>query len=285
MMVDQGVAMRTWRVVWIVALAGSGCVRNTDGLTRDEAKAAGDALGNGIEDAAATYGPMTTAAADTTCTTFTGDTSDPDGDLVPTNATLTYNCTAMALGYTGMLTGTISVADDLPQLLAWAFTGTADMHASLTGPGNGSITSDWMGDLVASQRSAIGPYVLERTLDVTTEFRTGGGDLGGGEARTTTVTEDNEWTITYTPQVSWTPGGLVVTGSLTATGRWDVHVDEKNFASDLSTPTALTIDPVCATLITAGVVVGTDAAAEGQSAETITVTWTGCGQRTVTRGP
>jgi hypothetical protein len=261
-----------------VAIVGAGCAKQDDGaLSAGEARAAGDALGNGIEDAAATYGPMRTAGADTSCITLGGDSSDPDGDAIPVGATLTYDCTSEALGYVGRLTGTQAVVDDQPAALAWAFSATADMHASLTGPGGATITSDWDGGIVGSQASAAGPYALERVLDVVTTF-TGGGDAG---RITATVTEDNDWTVTFTPQVSWTPGAVVVTGSLAATGTWNVTVGEKTRGATLSTPTPLTIDPACETLVTAGVAVGTYPLVDDGTG-TITVTWTGCGARAVT---
>ena len=264
-------------LVLVLATGGAGCVKeDAGGPTDGEARAAGDALGNGLEDSAATYGPMTTSSADTTCVTLGGDSSDPDGDSIPVNATLTYDCVSMAIGYTGTLTGTLSAADDQPAALAWAFTGTADMHAMLTAPGGGSITSDWDGSLVGTQASAIGPYVLERTLDVVTVFQSGG-DL---RPVTTMVVEDNDWTITFTPQATWTPGGLVVTGSLNATGAWNVTVGGKTLTATLTTPTPLTVTPSCETLLTAGVAVGTYPV-EGGGTGTITVTWTGCGTRTV----
>jgi len=264
------------RVVLLVA-AAAGCTRGGDGdLTAREVRAAGDALGNGLEDAAAGYGPMVSSAADTACVTPSGDPSDPDGDGIPASATLSYDCTAQALGYTGRLTGTQQVTDDQPAAQAWAFTATADLTASLTGPGGGSITSAWAGSIVGSQAGALGPFALDRTLDVATSFVTG--PDGGGT--TTTVTEDNDWTVTFTPQASWTPGGVIVTGSLAATGAWNVTVGATTLAATLATPTPLTITPGCATLITAGVAVGSYPL-EGGGTGTITVTWTGCGLRTV----
>ncbi len=272
--------MGTWWPVVALCIAGAtsaGCVKRDDGgLSQGEAKSAGDALGNGIEDAAATYGPMKASAADTTCIVLSGDQADPDGDSIPLDARLTYDCTTQALGYTGRLTGTQDVMDDQPAAAAWAFTGSADLHASLTGPGGGSITSDWDGSLVGTQASVIGPYALRRTLDVVTVFM-GGGDAG--PRLTSTVTEDNDWTVTFTPQATWTPGGVVVTGSLAATGSWNVDVDGKSFEATLSTPTPLVVTPGCETLITAGVAVGTYPIEGGSG--TITVTWTGCGARTV----
>ncbi len=261
----------------------TGCAQSDDGgggLEQTQVKAAGDALGNGIENSAATYGPMTGSGADSTCVTLTGDPADPDGDAIPNDATLNYDCTAQALGYTGMLTGKLNVVDDDPETLAWAFTGSADMSASLTGPGSASLTSDWTGSLVGSQVTALGPYALDRTLDVETVFASGGGDLGG--ARTmTTVIEDNDWTVTFTPRATWTPGGVVVDGTLDATGAWNVTVDDQTLTATLATPTALTVTPSCETLLTAGVATGSYPV-EGGGTATITVTWTGCGQRSVT---
>lgn len=263
------------RIAYVAVLIGAGCVaRNPPGLSQAESKSAGDALGNGIEDSAATFGPVSGGAtADAACVTQSGTTTDADGDSIPLSATLTFNCTAMSLGYTGMLTGTETVMDTQPAAVAWAFTANANLHASLTGPGGGSIVRDWDGTITASQAAIYGPFALDRTLDATTVFQ--------GERNTTTVTETNAWTVTYTPQVSWTPGGIVVTGNLNATGSWDVTVDEEAAHAMLATPTALVLTPSCETRITAGAVTASYNDTAGTS-HTITVTWTACGQRSVT---
>jgi len=271
----MGVTMRrTCLLIAVLGLGVAGCMNQTGGVTASQARAAGDALGNGVEDSAAMYGPMVTTAVDTTCVTLGGDTTDPDGDAIPTSATLTYDCTAHALGYTGTLTGTLAVTDDQPSTLAWAFTGTADLHASLTGPAGGSITSDRTGSLVGSQGGALGPYALDRSLHVVTVF------TGAVYGNSTTVTEDDGWTATFTPQATWTPGGVVVTGSLDAAGSWNVTVGGQTLTATLSTPTPLTVDPACETRITGGVVTASYPL-DGGGTGTITVTWTGCGARTV----
>jgi hypothetical protein len=277
---------RTSTVAMCLALAATACMKNGDGddgtLTEAQTRAAGDALGNGVEDSAKSYGPMVSSGADLACTTLSGDTSDPDGDAIPTGATLTYNCTSRALGYTGMLTGTIAVTDDEPAMLAWAFTGDADLHASLTGPGGATLTSDWNGSIIGSQATGAGPFALDRSLDVVTTFVTGGGDLGG-EPTMTSVVEDNAWTITFTPTLSWQAGQLVVNGNLAATGSWNVTVDQNpTLTATLATPTPLVVMPSCETLLTSGVVTATYPIEMGGT-ETLTVTWTGCGQRTVSR--
>jgi hypothetical protein len=256
-------------------LAAMGCVKKDSGsIGQAEAQSAGDSLGTSIEDGAGAFGPVNAgAAADAACVTLSGNTADADLDSIPVSATLTFNCTATSLGYTGTLTGTESVMDNQPAAIAWAFAANADMHASLTGPLGASITRDWSGDITATQASLVGPFALERNLDATTVFKTAGG-------RTTTVTEMNAWTITYTPQATWTPGGVVITGSLTATGTWDATVGSKSANATLATPTALTLTPSCATRVTGGVLTGTY---EGDKlTRTLTVSWTGCGARTVT---
>jgi len=266
--------MRTLFISLAVGSMAVGCVAKDGSLGRSDSQSAGDALGNGIEDSAASFGPMNGGAtADAACVVLSGDIADTDQDSIPANARLTFNCTAVALGYTGTLTGTETVVDDQPTAIAWAFTAAADLHATLTGPFGGTIVRDWAGQIKATQGSAVGPFSLDRTLDVSTVFTPPAG-------RAATVTEANAWTITYTPTVSWTAGAVVVAGNLRASGTWDVTVGNASANATLSTPTPLTMTPTCATRVTAGVVEGTYEEA-GQT-RTITVTWTGCGQRTVT---
>jgi hypothetical protein len=263
------------RVILVVVMLGGGCVKKDTGtLGEADAQNAGKALAAGIEDGTTTFGPVSTQGAglDAPCVTLSGDTSDPDQDSIPTAATLTFNCTSMAFGYTGMVTGTEMVTDGQPNASAWAFSASADLHSSLTGPGGASITNDRSGTIVGAQSSAM--FTLDRTLDVTTEFKNAAG------ATLATVAETNAWTIAYMPQVTWTPGGVAVTGSVTATGSWDVSVNSNSANATLATPTPLTLTPTCATRITAGVVTGTYK--DGVKDSTITVTWTGCGSSVVT---
>jgi len=260
-------------------LLASACMRRGDDGTFSAAEsvAAGDSLGASIESSAALYGPVDqTAGADSTCVTLTGDPTDTDGDNIPVSATLTYACTDTFLGLTGMLTGTIGVTDDDPNTAAWRFTGTAALHASLTNLGGASIVTDRAGTLTASQTGIAGPFALEHDLDVTTVF-TGARDTNPA---TTTVTEAAAWTLTFTPLLTWTPGGLIVEGNLAATGAWTVTVGNSVAAATLSTPTPLTLTPSCETRVTAGSATASYVDETGRD-RTITVTWTGCGQHTV----
>jgi len=273
--------MNKWLGLALI-LGLAGCPKKKEaGLTQNEAQSLGDALSAGIEDSAKSYGAVKDGAgADEPCATLSGNTADADLDNIPASATVTYNCTAMALGYTGTLNGTMSVTDDAPNVAAWAFTGGANLHATLTGPFGGTAVRDWDGMIVATQTTN---FALHRTLDVVTVWTAPGGDGSGGLAgRQTTVTEDNDWTITYTPMVTWMPGSIVVTGSLTATGQWNFTINEFAGMATLATPTPLTLDPNCATRITAGTVTGAYMD-DDMNDHTVTVTWTGCGARTVTK--
>jgi len=253
----------------------TGCVGTSDQpLSQAESKSAGDSLAAGIEDSSTTFGPVApTANADGSCIVLSGDTSDLDGDTIPTDAKLTYNCSAMLFGFTGTLTGTLSAKDDQPASIAWAFTGSADLHASLTGPGNASIVRDYRGQLVGTQASLIGPFTLSRTLDAVTVFTSAAN-------RQTTVTEGIDWSIEFTPQLTWTPGSVIVTGDVDASGSWSVDVDGTSAEATLATPVPLTLSPACATRITAGTVIGSYEA--GGETHSITVTWSGCGLHSVT---
>lgn len=260
----------------LVVFALAGCPKEETGLTNAEARSAGDALAAGIEDSALGFGKVNEGStAEPGCVALVGDTADPDADNIPNNAKLTYNCTGSLFGVTGTLSGQMGVVDDQPNAVAWAFTGMSDLDASLTGPDGGSIKRNWNGKLVASQASPAGPYKTQRTLDVTTVFK----GARGGEV---TVTEDNDWSVTFMPMVTWTPGSVIVTGKLDATGSWNITVGDHAATATLATPTALTLDPNCATRVTAGTITASyvdDAELSG----TITVTWSGCGVKTVTR--
>jgi hypothetical protein len=74
---------------------------------------------------------------------------------------------------------------------------------------------------------------------------------------------------------------VVVGGTLTASGDWNVSIGTASAEATLASPTPLTLTPSCATRVTAGTLTATYAGALGQM-DTITVTWTGCGTRTVT---
>lgn len=277
------------------SLAAAGCVAsNTDGapdageavaaFTQAEAKLAGEALAAGIEGAARKYGPVApevaaaarAAAVDPSCVTSSGDVSDADGDTIPASATLTFDCSERRLGYTGTLTGTESISDGQPDAVAWAFTANADLRASLTGPFGGSMVVDTDGTIAASQGGAVGPFRLTSTLDVISVITNVRGIR-------TDVTETLDGTVSYAPDLAWTPGGPVVTGTLAVEGAWNVGVDATSAEATLATPTPLTFTPGCDTLVTAGLVEA--AFATGASQASITVRWSGCGQSSVTYDP
>jgi len=74
-----------------------------------------------------------------------------------------------------------------------------------------------------------------------------------------------------------------VVGKLFVDGGWDVRVKGRSAAATLTTPTALTFAPSCDSRITAGVVEASYTVA-GQQAS-ISVEWSGCGNRTVDYQP
>jgi hypothetical protein len=276
--------MRT-KIVVLSLVAATGCVASngddapdagvdTVALTRAEATAAGQVLAAGIEDAAETYGPISLGATvDVQCVAPTGDTSDADGDTIPANARLTYDCSETRLGYTGTLTGTQSVSDEQPDALAWAFSAsTDDLDASLTGPFGGSLVANINGTIVASQRSIAGPFELARTLDVFTVIT----NVRGIQ---TSIGETVDWTISYTPTLQWNVGAPAVAGELAADGTWIVDVNGKSLTGTLATPTPLTLTPSCRTRVTAGVARATFAVGGAQAA--ITVEWSGCDRSSV----
>jgi len=256
----------------VCSLGLVGCAAKSGALTAAEAKAGGQALAAEVEAGASGFGPVNEGAtALPACVTLSGDTADPDGDSIPNQATLTFDCTSTTGAITTTVAGTEAVSDDQPNAVAWAFSANVDLQGATT-VGTASVTTDRHGTVVASQGSALGPFSLARTLVVSTTIATA--------TAMTTVDVDNAWTITYTPQASWSPGGVVISGTLDAAGSWHVSVGTHDADWTLATPTALTLDPTCPTRVTAGTVTGSYEDARG--AHMVTVAWTGGGASTVT---
>jgi hypothetical protein len=256
----------------LIALA-TGCMAKTGTLGQADSQSIGDSLGSGLEDSAKTFGPMNTQNANASCVTLSGDVGDPDLDNIPNNATLTFNCTTTALGVTEVVTGTMNVVDDQPNAIAWAFHGSQALNASITGSGGGSVVVATNGDLTATQTGLAGPFGLARSATVTST-------ITGPRGNSVVIDETADWNITFTPQATWTPGQIIVTGMLDAQGSWDVTVGSNSASAMITTSTPLTLDPACATRVTGGAV---DANwSGGGKTHALTVTWTGCGARTVT---
>jgi hypothetical protein len=248
--------------------------KDTSGsLGQSDSQSIGQALGAEIEDGAKGFGAVNDGTgADAACVTLSGDVNDPDGDSIPNAAKLTFDCTSTTLGVTTTVTGTEMVTDDQPNAVAWAFTADANLHGAITAQNGASITTDRVGTIVGTQAGLVGPFALARTLDVTTT-------LTDARGASVDVTETDDWTLSYTPQATWTPGGIVVTGSLAASGMWHVTIGTATADATLATGAALTLTPTCETRVTAGSV---SAAYEGGGhMNTVTVTWTGCGASTV----
>src|ERR1700690_490647 len=111
-------------------LVATACAKQATGtLGESDSQSAGQAMAADIEDGAQGFGSINTGTSLLpSCITASGDASDPDGDSIPTNATLTFDCTTTELGYTGMVTGTEMVMDTEPSTAAWAFHATANLH-------------------------------------------------------------------------------------------------------------------------------------------------------------
>ena len=267
--------MKTSLGLWLVVVASAGCAaKKADGtIGQADSQSAGNALATEIEDGAAGFGPVASqGAAAPSCVTLSGDTADTDGDSIPASATLTFNCTATQGGYTGMVTGTEMVTDPKPNTVEWAFTATANLHLSLTGPAGASITNDRTGTIVGAQAGTT--FSLARTLDSTTTLKATPNGTG------VSIDENNAWTITYAPTLAWVPGAVVVGGTVTAAGSWSVTIGNNAADATLATTTPLTFSPTCATRVTGGALTATYEG--GGHMNTLTVAWTGCGARTVT---
>ena len=275
--------------VVVAAMLAMGCGESEPGPEEEEdvpiegslfstlqAKFAGQVLAGGVELAAFQYGSqIPESSINNQCTTISGDPTDDDGDKIPVSGVLTLDCNKRLLGWSGSVKGTQSVTDTQPEAAAWSFTMSADLDASVSGPFGGSADSQASGSIAATQGGALGPYSLDILLGASTDITTATG-------LEFSVTEDIDWSMTYTPDLDWSPGGgIVVTGVLDVGGTWTVNVNGDEAEATLSTPTPLVFDPTCRpTRVTAGVV---EASFEYQGkTAVIRVEWTGCDRSRVT---
>ena len=241
-------------------------------LGQSDSQSVGTALGSGIEASAKVFGPMnamTTAANG--CVTISGDVADADQDNIPNDATLTFNCTTTSLGLTSTLTGTMSVTDDQPTAIAWAFTGSQALDATVTDQRGDNITVTTSGQLTATQQTNV--FGLERAATVTTT-------VTDARGQSVSVDETADWNVTFTPQATWSPGQVVVTGDLDAQGSWNVVVGDNSAAAAIATTATLALDPACDTRVTGGAVEATWAS--GAHTAVLDVEWVGCGQSNIT---
>ena len=260
-------------------ITATACVAKTRGqdqsLNQSEASVAGGSLATEVENSGQTFGPVNSGSSlDRSCVELSGDIADADGDSVPVAATLTFDCTTKALGFTATLTGTESVVDDQPNLAAWSFTAQAHLEAVLTGPTGDTLTIDRDGSIVATQDGLLGPYHLQRNLAVST--------VAAG-SKPATIEADNAWMMTFKPQLEqpWSGGDPVVGGKLDASGTWNFTVSDASneISVEATIDGSVTLSPSCATRVTSGTVTGTFAA-DGAT-KSIEVTWSSCGQHTV----
>ncbi len=251
----------------------AGCMKTATGtIGAADSQTAGNSLAAEIEAGATSFGPVATSgAANGSCVTLSGDTSDADGDSIPAMATLTFDCIASQNGYTGSLTGTENVTDTQPNMGTWNFTANADLHMELIGPNGGSLTNDRTGTITGTESGIM--FGLERSLASTTTLAAPGG-------ASISMEESHAWTVTYTPTTDWMAGAVVVGGTLSATGTWDVTIGNNTAAATLDTPAPLTVSAGCPTRLTAGSL--TASYEGGGHMNTITIAWTGCGTHTVT---
>lgn len=98
------------------------------------------------------------------------------------------------------------------------------------------------------------------------------------------TTENYSWDLVL-DVTDFVPGSDAPAGTLDVTGSWDVSVlkpfedIDQAAGTTVTTTNTLTMDPACATSITAGSVRATFSGSDGEA--TIDVTWTGCGTHSV----
>ena len=269
--------------IYIVALAGGmvalavGCGPSAsapvDGAT------AGQAMGADAENQSNNFDASGgTGVAPISCpgggTLDVAVTVDGDGDGVPGALDETYTaCKFPGNGVYAQYDGTIDWSDPTPVVADTSAHLSYSMTALLsTNAGDYSVTAQVTGSADVSSPSA-GEYQMVGNGGGTTTYHTPNKDK--------VVDHTHQWTWTYTPSGPFHLGGAIADGTMSATGHWTFQSGSKSRDVNVTTVTPLTIVPraTCPTHVTGGELQGTFS--DGAKTGTITVTWTGCGQRTV----
>ncbi len=207
------------------------------------------------------------------CYTESGDASDTDADQIPTDWTITYDCSYSEEGFTYSMNGFQHVQDDDPQAAAFAFTMDADMELAFSGEG-ADLSASWVGSLVASEPD--GAFSVDADM-------TAVGDMVGEDGEVH-YSQDMDMVTVYDPDGAWAMGDELIAGTYTVDGSWavDFRSPEESGAAAFTVDTVvpMTVDPLCFSLITAGEV-DLSFVHQGRT-RNVKVTWTGCDTYTAT---
>jgi hypothetical protein len=133
------------------------------------------------------------------------------------------------------------------------------------------------GDVFATFTSAAGAAVhgtFNRKVSKSTS-----GTFIGKDLKTHNIATTRNWTLAYIPNSAWHRELRPVAGTVTFSGTYTGTIDGRTVDGTVSTPTPLTIDPVCRTWIVAGEI-------DRVSADlSVKIVWSGCGSYTVTHTP
>ena len=260
-------------VVGIGALA-TACGKPAAKATLDQSNSqlAGATLGATVEASAMDLkgGPGGAAAAG--CYTVSGDTSDPDGDGIPSNATVQFdNCTVSGTAGTAVLNGSLHLQDDDNASKSFNFTGDSALILVETDPAGDSATIKRVGGIQGIEPADASSFELKHAVG--TEI------TAQSEGVSHDLTEKYGFDEGYAPSSPWAPGDALVAGTYGLKGAYDITVDDQEAKAGIITAVPLQLDPSCSTLVVGGEV---DAAFAGPNDKRfLKVTWTGCGQRTV----
>jgi hypothetical protein len=266
--------LAAFATVVATAACGSNAGAPVDGATAGQAMGADAEGAPGNFDSSGGAGIAAVSCPGGGTIDASGTLTDEDADGVVDSLTATYTaCKFPGNGLYVQYDGTETWTDPTPAVADTSAHLSYDMTTLLsTNAGDYSVSAAVTGAADVSSPAA-GEYQLTGTGSGATTYHTPNRDK--------VVTHSHQWTWVYSPSAAFHLGQPVVDGSMTANGHWTFQSGAKSVDATVTTVTPLTIAPraTCATHVTAGELQGvfTDGAKTG----TITVTWTGCGQRNV----
>jgi len=262
---------------------GAACGRNSPVAPVDgaHAQAAGDEIGSTAESDVVGYEPEATGLAYATsgmnpCISVNPDPPiDSDHDGVPDDATFTATDCGKTLpnGDVARLDGTMEVQDPTADTADFDVLRTDHLKLVVTEP-SGTVRLDQQSDgVINGNEPTAGTF--ERKVNKTDDDTFLGPD---GNANHAIISRD--WTLDYTPSSAWHPGQPMAAGSVSVSGSFTGDVDGQSIDGDVTTVTPLSVDPACPTRVVGGEL--ERQMSKGGHTRTIDVTWSACGQKTVT---
>lgn len=298
--------MRTTSLLSLVALvAMTGCTPEAEPVGAKpvgaaQAEPVGNAISASTFETAGKYSANGQAFGGSCTETYSGDSTDADGDTVPDimNSVVVSNCTDPESG--GVVNASFSVVDDLVEQVnpaLYPYNATFDGHFDVSATNaNEGVTASIAADQTFSVHQDATSFGGSDSASVVSDFTAPNASFSANE--------DYAWDSTYTQDTG--VGSVFGDGLMSLSGGWNVEMEAQQgedsatvfaHATVAAQAPGLVLDDACASHVVGGVLTATYDAGASENDESATVTatltvtfsacdtWTTAYTETVNPGP